>query len=139
MSTASEQQHDALRQQIDDSLQKASTHKDKLKRANSRYSITNIILGALATFAAGQAAILGKPMVAGWRITCAVASGLALGATVVAGVQKQLVDAEQVAKASECTAKLRALRVEMLNPTYDREEVRRKYQQILAEFTEVPC
>lgn len=140
MSTVSERQHDTLRQQINDSLQKASGHKEKLKRTHSRYGIANIILGALATFTAGQAALLGQAAVTGgWRVTCAVASGLALGATVVAGVQRQIVDPEILTQASECVSRLRGLKVDTIGPEYDLEEARRRYQQVLAEFSGIEC
>lgn len=139
MSTVSEQQRDTLRQQINDSFQRSSAHKERLKRAHSRYSITNILLGALATFIAGQAAVLGAPLTGGWRVTCAVASGFALSATVVASVQRQLADPELLTQASECVGKLRALKVDTIGPDYDLEEATRKYQQILSEFTGIEC
>jgi hypothetical protein len=139
MSTVIEEQYNVLRQQIDNSLQKANAHKERLKRANSRYSIFNILLSALATFVAGQAAVVGGALAGGWRITCAVASGFALGATIVAGVQKQVADPDLLAEASECVGKLRALKIDTLAPTYDLEGARKKYQQILSDFSKIEC
>jgi hypothetical protein len=139
MSTVIDEQYNVLRQQIDNSLQKASAHKDRLKRASSRYSIFNILLSALATFVAGQAALAGGALVGGWRITCAVASGFALGATIVAGVQKQVADPDLMAEASECVGKLRALKIDTLAPTYDLDGARKKYQQILSDFSKIEC
>jgi hypothetical protein len=139
MSTVLEELCNILRQQIHSSVQKASAHKDRFKRANSRYSIFNILLSALATFVAGQAAVAGGSLVGEWRITCAVASGFALGATIVAGVQKQLADPELLAEASECVGKLRALKIDTLALSYDLEGAGKKYQQILSHFSKIEC
>jgi hypothetical protein len=139
MSTLIEEQYNVLRQQIDNSLQKANAHKERLKRANSRYSIFNILFSALATFVAGQAAVAGGALAGGWRFTCAVASGFALGATIVAGVQKQVADPDLLAEASECVGKLRALKIDTLAPTYDLDGARKKYQQILSDFSKIEC
>jgi len=139
MSTVIDEQYNVLRQQIENSLQKANAHKERLKRANSRYSIFNILLSALATFVAGQAAVAGTALAGGWRVTCALASGFALGATIVAGVQKQVADPDLLAEASECVGKLRALKIDALAPTYDLDGARKKYQQILSDFSKIEC
>jgi len=139
MSTVIDEQYNVLRQQIENSLQKANAHKERLKRANSRYSIFNILLSALATFVAGQAAVAGTALAGGWRVTCALASGFALGATIVAGVQKQVADPDLLAEASECVGKLRALKIDALAPTYDLDGARKEYQQILSDFSKIEC
>jgi hypothetical protein len=108
-----EAQYRLLQQQIYNSLQKADIHKDKLQRINIRYSILNIVLGAMTTFVTGQAALAGEEAAGRWRITCAIASGFALSATVVASVQSHSTD--------------------------DLEQVKEKYQQILSEFSNIDC
>ena len=133
-----QRQRNVLQQQITDSLQKADGYGDKLKRTNSRYGIANIILGALATFATAQAVFSGHPP-GGWKFTCTVASVFALGATITAGVQRQLADPDLIVEASECIGKLKSLKVETITSTYNPEEVEDKYQQLLEEFTKVDC
>ena len=126
----SEEQYEALEKQIDDSLRKACAHKDRLKRSNSRYSITNISMGALATFVAGQSVILG-PVLGNWKLACTVAGILALGATITAGIQKQLADSDLLAEASECCGRLRSLKVETIAREYELERVKSEYKQVL--------
>lgn len=131
-------QSEILRQQIYSSLDKAQAHRNNLKRANTRYSIVNILLSAAATFIAGQAAVTGNP-INSWRFTCMIASGYALGATVTAGLQKQLADPDLLTEASECVGKLKSLKIETIAPTYDLQEVSDKYEQILSEFSSIDC
>jgi hypothetical protein len=131
MSNISEEPYEALGRQIDESLRKACAQKDRLKRSSSRYSILNIILGAIATFVTGQAVIF-APVLGNWRVTCTVAGVFALGATIVAGIQKQLADSEILAEASECCGRLRSLKVETIAGDYELEKVKGEYRQILA-------
>jgi hypothetical protein len=137
--THSDDQCNVLRQQIQDSLQKAEVHKNKLKTIERHYGTINILLGAIATFIAGQAAISNDPLIVNWRTTTAIASVVTLGATVVGGIQKQLADPDVLAEASECVAKLKALKVETIAPTYEIEPVSEEYQQILSDFSKVDC
>jgi hypothetical protein len=132
------QQSNLLNQQIQTSLQKASTHKERLRSATARYSLAGIILGALATFFAGLSSLTGRPLVMNdWRITCAVAAVFTLAATITTGAQSQLAKPELLSYASECVGKLRALMTETLSPTCDWEEIRKKYQQILIDYANV--
>ena len=72
-----------------------------------------------------------------WRITCAIASVCTLSATIVAGVQSLLAKPDLLTQASECVGKLRALRADTLSPTCDWENVRKKYQQVLIDYSGV--
>jgi hypothetical protein len=130
MSNISEEQYEALEKQIEDSLRKACAHKDRLKRSNSRYGIANIIMGALATFVAGQSVILG-PVLGNWKLACTVAGIFALGATIGAGIQKQLADSDLLAEASECCGRLRTLKVETIARDYELERIKSEYKQVL--------
>lgn len=132
-------QHETLRQQIYASLQKAETQKNKLKTIDRRYSILNICLGALATFIAGQSAVSKDPLIGTWKSTTTVASLLALSATVATGIHKQVASPDVLAETSECVAKLKALKVEIVTPTYSLEAVSAEYRQILANFSQVDC
>ncbi|MBW4620635.1 MAG: hypothetical protein KME17_14935 [Cyanosarcina radialis HA8281-LM2] len=131
------EQYSLLQQQIQDSLQKAQAHRNKLKKLDRRYSITNIVLGALATFIAGQSAVAGSPLVGNWRITATLASLLTLGATVISGVHKQVVSADGLSESSECVAKLKALKIELAVPTYELDGISEEYQRLLSEFSKV--
>ena len=128
---------DPLKAQIDLSLQKAEAHRNRLKTADRRYSILNIVLGAIATFIAGESAISGTPLMGGWRFTTTVASVCTLGATLSAGIQKQVVSPELLIETSECAARLKSLKIETLAPAYSMDEVRDTYQSILSEFARV--
>ena len=103
-----------------------------------RYTVTRLVLSALATFFAGLSSLSGKPIVVDdWRITCAIAALFTLGATIVAGVQSQLAKPDLLTQASECVGKLRALLTDTLAPSCDWEEVRNKYQQVLIDYSGV--
>ncbi|HEY9664576.1 MAG TPA: hypothetical protein V6C65_39550 [Allocoleopsis sp.] len=128
-----------LRQQIQSSLQRAETHKNKLKTIERRFSIINICLGATATLIAGQSAIADNPLIGNWRTTTTIASVITLSATIVGGIQKQLAAPDFLVEASECVAKLKALKVETISPTYEVEPVSEEYQQILSDFSKVDC
>lgn len=138
MSNNAEEQYEALEKQVDDSLRNAYAHKDRLKRSSSRYTVTNIILSALATFVAGQSVILG-PVMGNWKLACTVAGILALGATITAGIQKQLSDSDLLAETSECCGRLRSLKVETIAGDYDFERVKSEYKHILTACPRVEC
>ena len=138
MSKEPETQYAALEQQIDASLQKASSFRDKLRRSSSRYTITNILLSALATFVAGRA-VLFPATVGNWKLTCAVAGVFALGSTIVAGLHKHLVDPEILAEASECCGRLKNLKVQTIGSSYDLEVVKSEYGKILEACSRVDC
>ena len=138
MSKIPDAQYDALEQQINDSLQKAGGFKDKLRRTSSRYTITNILFSALATFVAGRA-VLFPTTVGSWKLTCTVAGAFALGATIIAGLQKHLADPEILAEASECCGRLKNLKVQTIGRNYDWEKVKSEYGRILEGCSRVEC
>lgn len=72
-----------------------------------------------------------------WRITCAIASVCTLSATIVASVQSQLAKPDLLTQASECVGKLCALMADTLSPTCDWGDVRKKYQQVLIDYSRV--
>jgi hypothetical protein len=122
-----------LREQINSSLEKAQTQRNTLRRNNSRYTVANMILGAIATLLAGTAGFVGNSGT--WRSVCLLAAVCSAGATVTAKMQT----ADQLTEASECVGQLKALRIETIIPTYDLEQVSEKYQQILSEFSTIDC
>jgi hypothetical protein len=136
-STNSTTQPDVLREQIDGSLKKAQAQKTGLQRNNSRYSTTNVILGAIskrylpqqiAAALAGTAGTVGKADT--WKPICLFAAVCSVGATVTAKLQT----ADQLTEISECVGQLKALKFETIAPTYDSKQVGEKYQQILTAF-----
>jgi hypothetical protein len=132
------QQPNPISQQVQTSLQKASAHRERLRSATARYGLAGIILSALATFFAGLSSLLGTPLVLNdWRITCSVAAVFTLAATIVGSVQSQFAKPELLTQASECVGKLRALLTDTLSPSCDWEEIRKKYQQVLVDYSAV--
>jgi dGTP triphosphohydrolase len=120
---------DAMREEISESLEKAEAQRNALKRKNSRYMTTNIILSALAALLAGIAGTIGNAQ--NWKITCLFSAACSAGVTVTTKLQTT----EQLTEASECVGQLKALQVETVIPTYDLEQVSEKYQQILSDFS----
>jgi hypothetical protein len=128
-----------IQQQIWHSLQRAEAQRNKLKKNDLRYSIINLVLGALATFIAGESAISGSPALVNWRVTTAVTSLLTLSTTIVSGIHKKVVSPDLLSEASECVAKLKALRLESNIPTGKIEQICDEYQQIVSEFSNIDC
>ena len=138
MSNITDSQFDALERQIENSLQKACGFKEKLKRSSLRYTIINILFSAFATFVAGRA-VLFPGTVGDWRLTCTVAGTFALGATIVAGLQKHLADPELLAEASECCGKLKNLKVQIIGRQYNWEKMKSEYGKILEGCSKIDC
>ncbi|EKQ71263.1 hypothetical protein OsccyDRAFT_0122 [Leptolyngbyaceae cyanobacterium JSC-12] len=132
-------EYSGLRQQIDNSLQRAEAQRNNLKKIDRRYSIFNIILGAIATFIAGQSVVSDQAPMGTWRNMTTISSLFALGATVASGLHKQLASPDLLAEASQCVAKLKALKVETVASTFELEKVCEAYQQILTEFSKIDC
>ncbi|MEL6490860.1 MAG: hypothetical protein AAFQ95_12950 [Cyanobacteria bacterium J06621_3] len=130
-------QHSRMRAQIKLSLQKVRSQKDKLLRTDRRFSIASLLLGAVATFIAGQSAIADEPMLGNWRFTTTIASLCTLGATISTGVHKQVVPTDLLVETSECTAQLKVLSIETIPAVYDVETVTDNYQRLIAEFSRV--
>lgn len=129
--------HSLLRQQIKLSFQKATEQKNRLLRTDRRFSITTLILSAVATFIAGESAIANEPIMGNWRVTTTVASLCTLGATVTAGIQKQVAPTDLLIESSECAAKLKALSIETIPEMYEVADVSEAYRRLLAEFSRV--
>ncbi|MEO0885921.1 MAG: hypothetical protein AAFY54_08265, partial [Cyanobacteria bacterium J06648_10] len=102
-----------------------------------RFSIASLLLGAVATFIAGQSAIADEPMLGNWRFTTTIASLCTLGATISTGVHKQVVPTDLLVETSECTAQLKVLSIETIPAVYDVETVTDNYQRLIAEFSRV--
>ena len=125
-------------QQIQTSFQKATAQRKKLEKNTTRYTITGIILSALATFVAGVPSLMGEPVITdSWRITCAVAALITLATTIVTSVQAQVAKPDILARSSECVGRLRALLLELQAQDVDYDQVRKQYQAVLVDFAEV--
>jgi len=134
-----DRQYDELRQQIIRSLERAEAQKNRLQSVDHRYSIFNIVLGAVAAFIAGQSLVAAKPVVGDWRMMTTVSSVLTLGATVATGLQKKIASPEAIAEVNQCVAHLKALKVETLTPTFELQKVADQYKHILTAFSQVDC
>lgn len=128
-SVALETQLNTMRTQISSSLEKARERRNTLKRKNSRYTTTNILLSALSTLLAGMAGTIGNAQ--NWKVTCLFAAVCSAGVTVTTKLQT----AERLTEASECIGQLKSLKVETVAPTYDLQQVTEKYEQILSDFS----
>lgn len=126
-----------IEQHITESLNKAQIYQQRVKNKNNRYSLIHLVLTALATFVTGQAVFSGSKSTEAWKITCAIASALTLGATITAGVQKQVADTELLNETSQCVGQLKSLKFETISHNYNSQEVSQKYQKILSDFPKI--
>ena len=125
-------------QQIQASFQKATAQRRKLEKNTTRYTVTGIILSALATFVAGVPSLMGEPILAdSWRVTCTVAALITLAVTIITSVQNQVVKPEILTKASECVGRLRALLLDLQTEDVDYDQIRKQYQSVLVDFAEL--
>ena len=125
-------------QQIQASFQKAAAQRKKLEKNSTRYTVTGIILSALATFVVGVPSLMGEPiLVDSWRVTCTVAALITLVVTIITSVQNQVVKPEILTKASECVGRLRALLLDLQTEDVDYDQVRKQYQAVLVDFAEL--
>ncbi|MEL6247481.1 MAG: hypothetical protein AAFY78_13960 [Cyanobacteria bacterium J06648_16] len=60
-----------------------------------------------------------------------------MGATISAGLHKQIASPDLLVETSECVAQLKSLRVETLFSSFSIDEVQDTYQAIIAEFSRV--
>jgi hypothetical protein len=132
-----EQPNRSIEQHINESLNKAQNYQQELRDKNNRYTLTHLILSSLATFLAGQAVFTGAKSTEMWKMTCAIASALTLGATITATMQKQVADPQLLTEVSECVGKLKSLKFETISSNYNRQEVTQKYQRILSDFPKI--
>ncbi len=138
-STSTEDQCVALRQQIADSLHKARTQQQAIKRRHTIYNTATIVLSGLGTLIAGLATLLSQPIADDWSLTCGIAALLSFGTTVVAGLQQQGASPDLLTEANACVARLRALQLEMGDPIFNLHTVKQKYQQIVSDTTRIEC
>lgn len=129
--TLLETQLDAMREQISSSLEKAQVRRNTFKHKNSRYTTANIVLSALAALLAGMAGTIGNAQ--NWKLTCLFAAVCSAGVTVTSKLQT----AEQLNEVSEYVGQLRALKVEVITPTYNLKQVSEKYQQVLSQYSAI--
>jgi len=125
-------------QQIQASFQKATAQRRKLEKNTTRYTVTGIILSALATFVAGVPSLMGEPILAdSWRVTCTVAALITLAVTIITSVQNQVAKPGVLARSSECVGRLRALLLDLQTEDVDYDQVRKQYQSLLVDFAEL--
>lgn len=127
--------YDVIREKILASLKQAQSQQTDTQRKNSRYTLGNILLGAIAALSAGAAGTIGNAE--NWKPVCLFSAACSVGVTVTARLQN--IEHRKLTKTSECVGQLKALKIETLTPPYDLDQVSEKYQQILAEFPTVNC
>jgi hypothetical protein len=80
----------------------------------------------------------GEPIIAeNWRITHIVAALITLATTIITSVQTQVAKPNILARSSESVGRLQALLLELQAQDVDYEQVRKQYQSVLVDFTEL--
>jgi hypothetical protein len=128
---------------IKESLEKAQLQVLKLRRANSRFIYISLIASVLATLLAGFTAVNGKPLAGqgpgAWTWTCGVVAIFTATATVFTGLHKQLTISERLAKATECSGKLKSVIISLersdLKDT-DKDALLNEYKKIVEVYSE---
>lgn len=107
------------------------------RRSDTWLPVASIVLSALATMLAGAVAVEGADLAGqagGWRAVCSAVAVLTGLATLSSGLHKQLGVAHKLSEATNCSARLNALRFSLGGPEPDLEELRREYREVLEQY-----
>jgi hypothetical protein len=99
----------------------------------------SLISSVLATLLAGLTAFTGPIAgqgVSAWKWTCGIVAVCTATATVFTGLQKQFTISEKLAKATECSGKLRSLIIIAELPDSNKTEVLTEYRRIVEVYSE---
>ena len=128
---------ESLRAEIDEDLGRATSFTNRLRRTDRRYGLTSTALGGAAGVVAGLPAATGVAP-GGWQFTCVVVALIAFGGTLVGALRQHVSEPDVVAKANERVGKLRSLRLDTVSSRFDVESIGERYQQVLAEYSDLP-
>jgi hypothetical protein len=140
MAQESLQSHEAFTQMVKDTLQKAQEYTSGLRKTNMRLLIASIVSSAATTLVAGGTAAVGPVAghgIAGWRIACIVAAGLAFVSTVCTALSEQMKIGEQLVQGTQCIGRLRALEVAIATGIHSWEELAKEYGEIIRVYPEI--
>ncbi len=128
---------------IKESLDKAQLQVSKLRKTNSRFIYISLIASVLATLLAGFTAVNGKPLTGqgpgAWTWTCGVVAIFTATATVFTGLHKQLTVPERLAKATECSGKLKSVLISLESSGLkdsDKDALLTEYKKIVEVYSE---
>ena len=121
---------------LDASRHKAELHVRRARRANTRAIAAALIASALSAFLTGLPSALGNPIMGTWRITCMVGAALSAIAAITTGLQAQLRYADQLAAATDCLGRLRALEVLASLGSLSPDELARRLSDIVSRYPE---
>jgi hypothetical protein len=145
---------DAL-QRIRTSLEAAKWRTRRFRRLNSTAIFVSIIVGALAAFLAGAAAVKAaqsegqaaqgqvlysdslKVFGRNYSLVCGAAAILSLIATISSGLQKGLDLPGQEGKARSCLARLLALELAASGKRQTAEQIDEEYRRVVGEYPEL--
>lgn len=128
-----------MEKEILESLARAESHVSRLRKANTRFIYVSLIASVLATLIAGLTAFTGPIVGVGppaWKWTCGVVAIFTATATVFTGLHKQLTISDRLAKATECTGKLKSLRISLTDSDINKEEILKEYRKIIEGYNE---
>lgn len=130
-----------MREEILKSLAKAEAGVLALKKTNTRFIVISLVASVLATVLAGSTALLGPLAGQGpqaWKWTCGIVALFTATATIFTGLHKQLTVSERLAKATECSGKIRSIRFSLDNAKNegDREKAFDEYKRVLEVYSE---
>lgn len=131
-----------MNETIRESLSKAQACVNSLKKTNTLYIYVGLIASVLATLIAGITAFNGPVAGQGpgaWKWTCGIVAVFTATATVFTGLQKQLSISERLAKATECSGKIRGILFELERSDISAErknEVLNEYKKIVELYSE---
>ena len=130
-----------MNDEIRKSLARAESLVAKLRRTNSRYIVISLAASVLATLLAGTTAFTGPVAGQGptaWKWTFAIVAVFTATATILTGLQNQLMITEKLSKATECVGKLRSIDFTLSNS--EKEEERKdavsEYKKVLEVYSE---
>lgn len=127
---------------IKESLDKAQQQVAKLRKTNSRFIYISLTASVLATLLAGLTAFNGPIAGQGppaWKWTCGIVAVFTATATVFTGLHKQLTVSERLAKATECTGKLKSILISLERSGLsesDKDNILNEYRKVVEVYSE---
>ena len=131
--TTSTAPHPAM---VEAARRRAELHVSRTRRLNTRAVVAAIVASTVSAFLTAVPAAVGSPLVGTWRLTCMVASVFAAAAAITTGLQAQLRFADQLASATECLGRLRALELQASLGVIPADDLARQFAEIVGRYPE---
>jgi hypothetical protein len=132
-------QKGTIAQKVKTSLHHAEQQAESLRKNNTRLLVTGLACSSGATLVAGITATIGPVVgegIPGWRAACIVAALFGFISTLSMGLNQRLRFSQRLSTVTQCVGKLRSLDLLIMSGEYERQEIVKKYTEIVETYPE---